>query len=125
MAQAYIRVSVCLSPIWNGLSIDTSLWALFSPGEANPAEVEAVLSTIDQSDIRGSSLMARHHSYDPWGPDSPRRFFSDQHWHAPILWNRESEKDGIRRRVFCASMADAFEPRSDLDPDCLKGCLRF
>jgi hypothetical protein len=43
---------------------------LFSPGEANPAEVEAALSTIDQSDIRGSSLMARHHSYDPSGAAS-------------------------------------------------------
>ena len=51
-----------------------------------------------------------------WGAKSARRFFSDQHWRSPILWNRECEKDGIRRRVFCASMADVFESRSDLDP---------
>jgi len=51
-----------------------------------------------------------------WSSDSPRRFFSDQHWKAPILWNRECEKDGIRRRVFCASMADVFEARHDLNP---------
>ena len=51
-----------------------------------------------------------------WGAKSTRRFFSEQHWRSPILWNRECEKDGIRRRVFCASMADVFEARSDLDP---------
>jgi protein gp37 len=50
-----------------------------------------------------------------WGPDSPRRFFSDKHWHQPILWDREAKKDQQRRRVFCASMADVFEPRSDLN----------
>jgi protein gp37 len=50
-----------------------------------------------------------------WGSEAPRRFFSDQHWKSPIAWNRECEKDGIRRRVFCASMADVFEKRSDLD----------
>jgi protein gp37 len=51
-----------------------------------------------------------------WGPCSPRRFFSAQHWREPILWDRAAKKEGIRRRVFCASMADVFEPRSDLDP---------
>lgn len=53
---------------------------------------------------------------DLWGGKrSDRRFFSDQHWKEPLKWNRDAEREGSRRRVFCASMADVFEPRSDLN----------
>jgi protein gp37 len=51
-----------------------------------------------------------------WGSRSPRRFFGDAHWREPLKWNREAERDGERRRVFCASMADVFEARGELDP---------
>jgi len=51
-----------------------------------------------------------------WGRNMPRRFFSDSHWKEPVRWNHEAHKEGIRRRVFCASMADVFEDRNDLDP---------
>jgi protein gp37 len=34
---------------------------------------------------------------------------------APIKWNREAKQLGLRARVFCASMADVFEARSDLN----------
>lgn len=51
-----------------------------------------------------------------WGARSERRFFSDAHWREPPRWNAEAVARGERRRVFCASMADIFEPRSDLDP---------
>jgi protein gp37 len=50
-----------------------------------------------------------------WGLKAPRRFFGDAHWNEPRKWNREAEKAGVRRRVFCASMADVFEDRRDLD----------
>lgn len=49
-----------------------------------------------------------------WGPMAERRFFGDAHWKEPIKWNREAKQDGVRRRVFCASMADIFENRPDL-----------
>src|SRR5688500_18924379 len=49
-----------------------------------------------------------------WGPKAPRRFFGDAHWAGPLKWNREAEEGGIRARVFCASMADVFEARKDL-----------
>ena len=49
-----------------------------------------------------------------WGADADRRTFGEKHWHAPIEWNREAEKAHERRRVFCASMADVFEDRSQL-----------
>jgi len=51
-----------------------------------------------------------------WGDDAERRFFSDKHWREPLRWNRDAEAAGERRRVFCASMADVFELRSELDP---------
>ena len=49
-----------------------------------------------------------------WGPKAPRRFFGDKHWNEPLKWNRAAEASGVRRRVFCASMADVFEDRPDL-----------
>src|SRR5690606_37143393 len=51
-----------------------------------------------------------------WGPKSDRRFFSDAHWKEALKWNREAEAQGVRRRVFCASMADVFDNRKDLIP---------
>lgn len=52
---------------------------------------------------------------DVWGVDKPRRFFGDKHWNEPLKWDREAFESGERRRVFCASMADVFEDRRDLD----------
>lgn len=49
-----------------------------------------------------------------WGSKAERRFFSDRHWAEPLKWARAAERDGVRRRVFCASMADVFEDRTDL-----------
>ena len=48
------------------------------------------------------------------GARSERRFFSDTHWKEPLKWNAAAARDGMRRRVFCASMADVFEDRPDL-----------
>ncbi|AGR70230.1 Gp37Gp68 family protein [Burkholderia pseudomallei] len=59
---------------------------------------------------------AQRLALDLWGPKAPRRFFSDAHWKEPYKWNRDAIKQNQRRRVFCASMADVFEDRRDLDP---------
>lgn len=59
---------------------------------------------------------ARRVGMDLWGGDAPRRFFSENHWREPLRWNSEAQRLGVRARVFCASMADVFEPRTDLDP---------
>ncbi len=50
-----------------------------------------------------------------WGQRAPRRFFTEAHWRDPLAWNREAGEEGRRLRVFCASMADVFEKRSELD----------
>lgn len=44
-----------------------------------------------------------------WGLKAPRWFFGDDHWREPLRWNARAARDGVRRRVFCASMADVFE----------------
>jgi protein gp37 len=59
---------------------------------------------------------ARRVGMDLWGGAAPRRFFSENHWRGPLKWNSEAQRLGLRARVFCASMADIFEPRTDLDP---------
>jgi protein gp37 len=46
---------------------------------------------------------------DHWGPHVDRRTFSDKHWTQPLRWDRAAAEAGIRRRVFCASMADVFD----------------
>ncbi|WP_130472724.1 DUF5131 family protein [Candidatus Magnetaquicoccus inordinatus] len=51
-----------------------------------------------------------------WGKEAPRRFFGDNHWRNPMKWQANAEQQQQRQRVFCASMADVFEARSDLDP---------
>lgn len=59
--------------------------------------------------------LARRYGHDVWGGKTARRELSDQHWRQPIAWNAEAERSGQRARVFCASMADCFEDRRDLD----------
>lgn len=57
---------------------------------------------------------------DVWGPKTERRFFGDAHWKEPLKWNADAVAQGVRKRVFCASMADVFENRVDLVPHRLR-----
>jgi len=52
---------------------------------------------------------------DLWRKGAPRRMLGDAYWRQPLIWNREAGRAGRRARVFCASMADVFEDRRDLD----------
>lgn len=58
---------------------------------------------------------ARRVGRDLWGKTAPRRFMSDAYWREPVRWNAKAAEAGRRERVFCASMADVFEARQDLD----------
>lgn len=57
---------------------------------------------------------AKRTGHAVWGTQSPRRFFGDKHWGEPLKWNAAAKAEGMRKRVFCASMADVFENRPDL-----------
>lgn len=44
-----------------------------------------------------------------WGSNGTRVVASEAQWKLPLKWDREAKAAGVRRRVFCASMADVFE----------------
>jgi protein gp37 len=44
-----------------------------------------------------------------WGPQGTRVMASESYWRQPIKWDKEAQEQGVRRRVFCASLADVFE----------------
>lgn len=62
-----------------------------------------------------AEVFAHRLGQDLWGARAARRFFGDNHWREPLHWNAEAENEQRRARVFCASMADVFEWRADLN----------
>jgi protein gp37 len=58
---------------------------------------------------------ARRTGREIWGHRAERRELSDDYWRQPLAWNEEARRTRKRARVFCASMADVFEDRRDLD----------
>jgi protein gp37 len=42
-----------------------------------------------------------------WGAGKPRRLTKT--WGDPVKWNAKAEAAGVRKRVFCASLADVFD----------------
>jgi protein gp37 len=62
-----------------------------------------------------AEAFARRVGHAIWGDRAPRRFFGDAHWEDPRRWASRALAEKRRFRVFCASMADVFEDRRDLD----------
>lgn len=56
-----------------------------------------------------AEVLAKRFGYR-WGVGVPRRTFGEKHWQEPLRWNRKAEAERRRYRVFCASMADVFDP---------------
>lgn len=50
-----------------------------------------------------------------WGVNGTRSVTSTAYWRKPLKWEREAKAAGVRRRVFCASLADVFEDREELE----------
>jgi len=50
----------------------------------------------------------RYQWVNEWGKDYRRT--SEQNWKKPIQWANKATKDWTIRRVFCASLADVFDP---------------
>jgi protein gp37 len=50
-----------------------------------------------------------------WGPGAPRTRTSVSYWKQPLKWDATARAAGVSKRVFCASLADVFEARNDLD----------
>lgn len=45
-----------------------------------------------------------------WGKGEPRRRTSAANWKKPLQWNTEAQASGVQALVFCASLADVFDP---------------
>lgn len=58
--------------------------------------------------------MMRSRGIELWGVNAARHVTSDKYWEQPKAWNLKAEREGVRRKVFCASLADVFEDRADL-----------
>lgn len=56
-----------------------------------------------------AATFAHRLGLDLWGKDTPRRPASEATWRSVEKWNADALRSGIRRKVFCASMADVFE----------------
>ncbi len=58
-----------------------------------------------------AETLSKRWGHTIWGPakTTGRRFFGAKHWQEPLKWDADAAAAGIRRRVFCASMADVFE----------------
>ena len=50
-----------------------------------------------------------------WGVKGTRNVTSDAYWRQPLKWDRAAAAAGRPALVFCASLADVFEDRPDLD----------
>lgn len=59
------------------------------------------------------TLMDHRYGKVEWGPQGTRVRTSPQNWRKPIKWNEEAAMLGVRKKVFCASLADVFEIKDD------------
>ena len=41
-----------------------------------------------------------------WGPHAPRKRTAEANWRKPLQWNKAAQTEGVRDKVFCASLAD-------------------
>lgn len=53
--------------------------------------------------------MDKRRHFAQWGAAGTRVKTSESNWRKPLKWDREAKAAGVRRRVFCASLADIFE----------------
>ncbi len=50
-----------------------------------------------------------------WGKGVPRHRTAEANWKKPGKWNDLAKKNGVRYKVFCASLADVFDTEVDIE----------
>jgi protein gp37 len=55
------------------------------------------------------TLMDKRYHRVQWGPHGERKRTSSANWRQPIKWDQDAQIMGVRRRVFCSSLADVFD----------------
>ena len=56
-----------------------------------------------------AETLTTRYGWAKWGPGQTRKRTSVANWKKPLTWNRKADRDGVRRRVFCASLCDVFD----------------
>ena len=56
-----------------------------------------------------AETLTTRYKWAKWGPGETRKRTSAANWKKPRTWNRKAEREGVRRRVFCASLCDVFD----------------
>jgi protein gp37 len=56
-----------------------------------------------------AEAFAKRYGKAQWGPHGTRVKTSETYWRQPLKWDAAAVLAGVRRRVFCASLADVFE----------------
>jgi protein gp37 len=57
-----------------------------------------------------AETLSNRYGKDVWGAGKQRLRTSAKYWEGPLAWDRKAARTGQIRRVFCASMADVFDP---------------
>lgn len=60
---------------------------------------------------------AKRSGHVRWGAHAERRRTTPATWGKPLQWNRAAKAEGVRRKVFCASLADIFDNHRSIQPD--------
>lgn len=55
-----------------------------------------------------------HRWHYEWGPQAERKKTSFEYWKQPLRWNEKAKNEGVRYRVFCASLADIFDDHESI-----------
>lgn len=50
-----------------------------------------------------------------WGKGVPRHRTSEANWKKPYHWDKLAKENGVRHKVFCASLADVFDTEVPID----------
>lgn len=60
---------------------------------------------------------SNRYGHAKWGEFGVRKKTSDANWKKPYQWNRKAEKEGVRYRVFCASLSDVFDDHNSISQE--------
>lgn len=69
------------------------------------------------AEVSTPTRVLRAKGLEVWGPakTTPRHRTSEANRRKPFAWDRAAKAEGVRRKVFCASLSDVFEEHPMLD----------
>lgn len=56
-----------------------------------------------------AETLSNRYGWTQWGPHGERKRTSTANWKKPLAWAKAARAAGVRRKVFCASLADVFD----------------